>query len=160
MPRKIPTIFEQIQRNAVALISLFIAFSGLAYNTWRNELTEEQRNIRHAEFRVIETIGEMQEIVDERYYYFPFSKDRSAEASTRLKGFGNVAMSRDLMNLMPPPAPQTGEALHAAWLQHFNQLDELLGQSHSAAAVEAEESLRVALDRSRTAVIGVLKKLN
>jgi hypothetical protein len=36
------SVLEQIQRNSVALISLFIAIPGLAYNTWRNELTEEQ----------------------------------------------------------------------------------------------------------------------
>jgi hypothetical protein len=33
----VASIREQIHRNAVALISLFIAVSSLAYNTWRNE---------------------------------------------------------------------------------------------------------------------------
>ena len=46
----------------MALISIFIAVSALAYNTWRNETTEEQRNIRHAAFRVLEDLGEVQEI--------------------------------------------------------------------------------------------------
>jgi hypothetical protein len=40
------TIRKQIQNNAVALISLFIAVGSLGYNTWRNETTEEQRNVR------------------------------------------------------------------------------------------------------------------
>ena len=51
------TIGKQIHNNAVALISLVIAVSSLAYNTWRNETTEEQRNIRHAAFRVLENLG-------------------------------------------------------------------------------------------------------
>ena len=41
------SIRPQLHNNAVALISLFVAVSSLAYNTWRNETTEAQRNIRH-----------------------------------------------------------------------------------------------------------------
>ena len=66
------SIRKQIHNNAVALISLFIALSSLAYNTWRNETTEEQRNVRHASFRVLESLGELQQVVDFRYYYLPF----------------------------------------------------------------------------------------
>jgi hypothetical protein len=40
------TIKSQIGRHSVALISLLVALSSLAYNTWRNEQTEENRNIR------------------------------------------------------------------------------------------------------------------
>ncbi len=40
------SIRRQIHNNAVALIGIVIAVSALAYNTWRNETTEEQRNIR------------------------------------------------------------------------------------------------------------------
>ena len=63
------TIRQQIHNNAVALISLFIAVGSLAYNTWRNETTEEQHKIRHASFRVLENLGELQQVVDMRYYY-------------------------------------------------------------------------------------------
>jgi len=59
-------IRKQIHNNAVALISLFIAVGSLAYNTWRNETTEEQRNVRHASFRVLENLGELQQVVDMR----------------------------------------------------------------------------------------------
>ena len=41
---------EQLQRNAVALISLFVAVSSLSYNTWRNEQSEFNRNQRQASF--------------------------------------------------------------------------------------------------------------
>ena len=34
------TIRQQIHSNLVALISLFVAVTALAYNTWRNETTE------------------------------------------------------------------------------------------------------------------------
>ncbi len=34
---------EQIKRNQLAIISLVVALIALGYNTWRNELTEENR---------------------------------------------------------------------------------------------------------------------
>ena len=66
------SIRSQIHDNAVALISIAIAVGALAYNTWRNETTEEQRNIRFAAFRVLEDLGVVQEVVDSRYYYLAF----------------------------------------------------------------------------------------
>lgn len=90
------TIRQQIHNNAVALISIFIAVSALAYNTWRNETTEEQRNVRHAAFRVVEDLGELQEVVDSRYYYLAFDNEIGSEGELRIRGFGSVAMVRDL----------------------------------------------------------------
>ena len=52
-------IRKQLKQHSVALISLVIALSSLGYNTWRNETTEEQRNIRHASFRVLECLGDL-----------------------------------------------------------------------------------------------------
>ena len=46
------TIRLQLRNNAVALISLAVALSSLAYNTWRNERTEHNRNVRTATFEV------------------------------------------------------------------------------------------------------------
>ena len=106
------TIRQQIKNNAVALISIFIAVSTLSYNTWRNETTEEQRNIRHAAFRVLEDLGEVQEVVDSRYYYLAFDNEIGSEGELRIRGFGSVAMIRDLMMLMPEPGPSAGNTLH------------------------------------------------
>ena len=77
------SIRQQIHNNAVALISLFIALSSLAYNTWRNETTEEQRNVRHAAFRVLESLGELQQVVDFRHYYLPFEEKGEREGELR-----------------------------------------------------------------------------
>ncbi len=52
---------EQIRSNSLALISLAVAFIALGYNTWRNETTESHRNVREASFRVLESLGELQE---------------------------------------------------------------------------------------------------
>ena len=155
------TIRQQIQNNAVALISIFIAISTLAYNTWRNETTEEQRNIRHAAFRVLEDLGELQEVVDSRYYYLAFDHDIGSEGELRIRGFGSVAMVRDLMMLMPEPGPFAGEALHDIWLQRFGALDQLDDeQRHTTEAKQAEGELSQAIQQTRDAVLSVLRGLD
>jgi hypothetical protein len=154
------SIRRQIHNNAVALISIVIAVSALAYNTWRNETTEEQRNIRHAAFRVLEDLGDVQEVVDSRFYYLAFGSEIAAEGELRIRGFGSVAMIRDLMSLMPPPGPEAGRELHALWLNHFSSLDQLdVSGQHSQAAKEAERELTLAVRQVRAAVLEVLRSL-
>ncbi|MBT8058753.1 MAG: hypothetical protein KJO33_04100 [Gammaproteobacteria bacterium] len=152
---------QQVQNHAVALISLVIAVSALAYNTWRNETTEEQRNVRHAAFRVLESLGELQEVVDLRYYYLPYEQGPGQEGDLRIRGFGGLAMTRDLMMLMPEPAPDAGERLHRAWLDGFDALILLDGNGrHAAPAQQAEQDLTSSIERARQAVLEVLKQLD
>jgi hypothetical protein len=154
------TIRQQIHSNLVALISLVVAVTALAYNTWRNETTEEQRNVRHAAFRVIESLGELQEVVDMRYYYLPYESSTDTEGRTRIHGFGNLAMSRDLMSLMPAPAPEAGRELQRQWLRLFGHLAEIDGEGkHTAAATHAEQALTGSIERAREAVLQVLHEL-
>jgi hypothetical protein len=155
------TIRQQIHNNAVALISIFIAISALAYNTWRNETTEQQRNIRHAAFRVLEDLGELQEVVDSRHYYLAFNREIGSEGELRIRGFGSVAMIRDLMMLMPEPGPSAGQALHEIWLNRFADLDQLDNtRHHTPAASQAERELSEAIKQTRIAVLGVLRGLD
>lgn len=155
------TIRQQLRNNSVALISIFIAVSSLGYNTWRNETTEEQRNIRHAAFRVLEDLGEVQEVVDSRYYYLAFDDQIGSEGELRIRGFGSVAMIRDLMILMPEPGPSAGKALHQLWLERFADLDQLDNQGrHTPDAARAERELTDAIRKTRTAVLDVLRELD
>ena len=55
---------QQLRSNAVALISLAVALTALGYNTWRNERTEHNRNIRVAAFEVLTQLGELQVVVN------------------------------------------------------------------------------------------------
>ena len=84
------TLLRQVRENAVALISLLTAVIALSYNTWRNENTESQRNIRQASFHVLESLGELQEVADYRYYYFPYENSQRGEGELRLRGYGTV----------------------------------------------------------------------
>ena len=155
------TLPEQIRSNSVALISLSVALIALSYNTWRNETTESQRNIRQASFRVLASLGELQEVADYRYYYFPFEDSHGREGELRLRGYGSVTMVRDLMNLMPAPAPAASDNLFQLWNEHMNALAELdEGGQHSAAAKTAEKELTIAIKQARGAVVGVLRTLD
>ena len=156
------TLRQQLHDNAVALISLIVAVSGLAYNTWRNETTEEQRNVRHAAFRVLENLGELQQVVDTRYYYFqPGQDSEQREGELRISGYGHAAMIHDLMMLMPPPAPSAGEMLDQAWQSFFGALDDRgpAGEP-TAGAREAEQKLTEAIREARSAVLLVLNRLD
>jgi len=62
------SIFSQVHRNAVALISLVVALSSLGDNTWRNEQTEANRNERQAAFEVLLKRGELQRVVFHSHY--------------------------------------------------------------------------------------------
>lgn len=154
------SIRQQIRNHSVALLSLAIAVSALGYNTWRNEKTEDQRNIRHAAFRVLETLGELREVVDERFYYQPFREDMSKESQLRLRGYGRAALTRDLLILLPPPAPASGQLLHSTWLKHYNSLDDLdPAGEHSQRAIDAELSIGKALDDTREVVLQLIRNL-
>lgn len=155
------SIRRQILDNSVALVSLVVALSALGYNTWRNETTEAQRNVRHASFSVLESLGALQQVVDYRYYYLPFEGGGRVEGESRVRGFGHVAMIRDLMMLMPPPAPAAGDALQAAWNKGFNALDDLeSGDRHTDAAIRSERELTERIEQARAAVLEVLAGLD
>lgn len=155
------SIRQQLRGNAVALISLLVAVSALGYNTWRNETTEEQRNVRHAAFRILESLGELQEIVDARFYYLPWEDDPGREGDSRIRGFGTVGMVRDLSGLMPPPAGQAGSDLHTVWAEHFLELHRLDAEGRRTDdAARAERELRQAIDKARAAILQVLAELD
>jgi len=110
---------------------------------------------------VLESLGELQEVADYRFYYFPFESSHGREGELRLRGYGSVTMVRDLMNLMPAPAPAASNNLFRLWNEHVNALAEVdeSGQ-HSVAAKTAEKELAAAINQARGAVIEVLKRLD
>ena len=111
-------IREQVRRNAVALISLFIAVTGLLYNTWRNEHSENNRNQRWASFEVLVMLGELQELVYLRYY----DPDQSDDSDLR-RGWAKVLTIHDLSSVLDDPVPASATELHAVWGQHWPGLE-------------------------------------
>ena len=62
------TLLQQANKNLLAIISLVVALSALGYNTYRNELTEENRNVRFAGFSLLQELAEMQQLIDYAHY--------------------------------------------------------------------------------------------
>lgn len=91
----------------VALISLVVAVSGLSYNTWRNERTEHNRNIRQAAF---------QQLVYHAHY------DRDATTGNPRTGWAYVETIQDFGTAMPAPVRMRDRALLEAWRKHFDGL--------------------------------------
>ncbi len=109
---------EQVQRNAVALISLAIALSSLGYNTWRNEASEYNRNQRLISIEVLRNLGELQQVV------FHNAWDMDSEDKGNLRtGWVHVLAIRDLAQLLDSPAAASATELWLAWDKDFNALE-------------------------------------
>lgn len=140
---------EQLRGNAVAIISLVVAISSLTYNSYRNELSEENRNIRFAAFTVLKELGELQVLVDRSHYgSMPDPTDWYA-------GFGQAGMVRDLCGVMPGPAPEAGIALFEVWQAN---VDDLFSEDRSRSGA-AGTAVSAEIIAAREAVLSVLKSL-
>lgn len=101
---------DQVQRNTVALISLFIAVTSLSYNTWRNEKSEYNRNQRDASFHLLLHLGDFRELL----YHLEYDPETVGEAAFR-SGWVTLIAVEDLAMLLESPLPETATSLKAAW---------------------------------------------
>ncbi len=103
-------IIEQLRQNAVALISLVVAVTGLTYNTWRNERTEFNRNQREAAFEILLLLAELDESVNFAHY------DRQVEGPADLKTAWALVNTIDVLTaILDDPMPASGDRLVATW---------------------------------------------
>ena len=139
------TLVEQIKRNQLAIISLLVALMALGYNTWRNELTEHNRNTRQAGFEMLIHVAELQRIT----YLAHYDKDLN-EGNPR-KGWAEVLILRDLAHLMPDSAHMGTTKLADTWEQNWQALGK---QDESVAQIDT------ALDNLRTDILEALAELD
>lgn len=137
---------EQLQRNLVALISVFIAVSSLSYNTWRNEKSEYNRNQRQASFEAITKLGELRELV----YHLHYDQDTVGDDAART-GWATVFTIRDLTQVLEEPLPTAASSLHRTWAEHW---DDLGSDSAGKSAIEAE------IDAMRDITLKMLQELD
>jgi hypothetical protein len=128
-------IRDQLQRNAVALISLVIAITSLGYNTWRNEASEYNRNQRLISIEVLRNIGQLQQVV----FHNVFEMDATDKGNPRT-GWVHVLAIRDLTQLLDGPAPESGTDLWKVWDAEWDKL-EPLNESYGS-VTEALEDVR------------------
>ena len=138
-------ILQQVRRNAVALISLFVALSSLGYNTWRNELTEYNRNQRQSAFEILLKLGELQQVVFHSHY----DRDIAGKGNPRT-GWAYVLLVRDLANVLQPPMPAMTTELQATWSAHWRDL---------GSEQESADAILDAIDSVRTETLRQLNRL-
>ena len=157
--------WDQINNNLVAIISLVLAISSLGYNTWRNETTEIQRNWRDASFRILVEIGELNQIILMRRYFTDAADTQPSGNSGNgsiprpeswVRGWGNVAMVRDLTSVMPEPLPKQGRQLFRQWQTHAHALHD---RSNATAREEAEAALLGNIEELRIEVVELIANL-
>ena len=100
---------RQLRDNLVAITSLVVAFSALGYNTWRNERTERNRNIRVAGIELLQEIGSLQQVIFYAHY-----AEGDARGDPRM-GWADVLTIQDLATMMPPDVEREAGELKAAW---------------------------------------------
>ena len=110
------SIAERIRRNSVAIISLIVAVSSLAYNTYRNELTESNRTIRQAGFEMISELSKLQQVMLFARY------DQQDE-----RGYTTIARShmlalQDLSLAMPKNIQEQTKKLFKTWQANYQEI--------------------------------------
>lgn len=108
---------EQLQRNTVALISLVVAITSLAYNTWRNEASEGNRNQRLISIEILRNLAELQEVI----LYGHYEMDDTDRGNPKT-GWSLVLTIKDLSRVLEGPVPATAEQLWTVWGKDFEGL--------------------------------------
>jgi len=110
------TLREQLRNNAVALISLVIALTSLGYNTWRNERTEHNRNIRTAAFELLTKLAEFERVVFLAHY------DRDRSSGNPRTGWTYVIVIQDLAEVVPGAVQPRAKQLLGVWRENWENL--------------------------------------
>jgi hypothetical protein len=139
------TLGRQLRDNAVALISLVVALGSLGYNTWRNERTEHNRNVRTAAFELLMRLGELERVAFLAHY------ERDPAGGNLRVGWTYIAAIHDLSELVPAPVPAQAEQLKAVW----GESSDALGSDDEAAINRIDD----AIDKLRRSTLGMLQAL-
>src|SRR5262249_23669761 len=122
----------QLRNNSLALISLSVALFSVSHNTWRNERTEYNRNVRAANFELLTKLADFERIVFLAHYDHDL-----ANGNPRI-GWTDVIVIHDLESVAPPPLAAKATRLREVWRDNWEQLgnpDES-AVDHIEAAVE------------------------
>ncbi|WP_185962596.1 hypothetical protein [Thalassomonas sp. M1454] len=112
------SISAQLKNNAIALISIVIAISSLSYNTWRNELTEHNRNVRTSSFEILMSLAQLQLLVDYAYY------EENEDKKDPIKGWSYVLYIQDLTQTASLQTQKSANNLHSVWNDNWQQMDQ------------------------------------
>jgi len=141
-----------VRDNLVAITSLVVALSALGYNTWRNERTERNRNIRVAGIEMLKEIGSLQQIVSEVSAgdeAAPGERPRDPRGRLRM-GWVDVWTLNDLASVMPADVTREARELEAAWEADVEEVPE---------SDTASRRINAAIEELRQATLSSLRAL-
>lgn len=132
------TLLQQVHRNLLAIISLVIAISALGYNTYRNELTEDNRNRRFAGFSMLQELSELQLLIDYAHY------DKDTVKGNPITGWGHLLYLKDMSYLVSGEVAVETEALTKVWGLEWQTVrdDEASNQRVTAAISALRDQVR------------------
>jgi len=136
---------QQLRDNAVALISLVVALGSLTYNTWRNERTEHNRNVRTAAFELLTKLAELERVV------FLAQYDRDVAGGNPRTGWTYVLVIGDLSAVVPAPVPAQAAELQRVWRGNW----EGLGKDDESASDHIDDAIK----KLRETTLGTLRSL-
>jgi hypothetical protein len=110
------TIREQLRNNAVAITSVLIALASLSYNTWRNERTEHNRNIRTAAFEILTKLADFERVVFLAHY------DMDENNGNPRIGWTYVIVINDLAEVVPGAVAPRAVELRRVWQDNWEGL--------------------------------------
>lgn len=139
------TLRAQLRDNAVAIISLAVALGSLGYNTWRNEHTERNRNVRTAAFELLMRLAELKRVV------FLAQYDHDQAGGNPRTGWTYVLEIQDLSKLVPAPVPARADQLQQVWSGNWEDL----GKKDEAGVNHIDD----AIDKLRESTLGTLRSL-
>jgi hypothetical protein len=122
-----------------------VALGSLGYNTWRNERTEHNRNVRTATFELLTKIAELQRVVYLAQY------DRDASGGNPRTGWTYVLVIHDLSTVVPAPVPARAAELQKVWGANW----EGLGRDDESSV----DRIDGAIDALRTATLATMMSL-
>lgn len=138
------SIREQVRRNSVALISLVVALTSLGYNTWRNERTESNRNVRQAGFQLIRELADLQQLIFLAHY------DMDVARGNPRVGWTHVLAVRDLAYPMPGEVRAAADNLYVVWSAEWDNVDNPAGF----------ERVDGAIDNAKTRILTAIRRLD
>lgn len=132
------TLLQQVHRNLLAIISLVVAVSALGYNTYRNELTEDNRNRRAAGFSMLQELSELQLLIDYAHY------DKDTVKGNPISGWGRLLYLKDMSYLVSGEVVVETEALTKVWGLEWQAVrdDEASNQRVTAAISALRDQVR------------------
>jgi hypothetical protein len=140
------SVKEQFRRNTVALISLFVAVTGLSYNTWRNEASEDNRTQRLVAIEVLMKLADLQRLT----WHHHWDKDTEDKGNLRT-GWTLVLVIKDISQILDKTMPESTQALWMTWDKYSDDLE------HSR---EAEIAIIDAINVVRAEALAVLQELD